>query len=243
MIYILLPCYNEYKNLIKIFPKINKIFDNYKIIMVNDCSNDQTHEKLNYLKRISRYKIDYILHQKNLGLNMALYSGFKHFLKNGKISDIIVTLDSDNTHPINLIPRMVKKIKKYNFDIVIASRFAKKSKITGLGFHRKILSEGARILFKIFLPIQNVNDYTCNFRAYKYSCIKKSKVINRKFFLYKDFSLISDLLVKLDKKNKDLLISEEPLFLSYGKKQGESKLKVFRNILLTIKVIIRNLIF
>ena len=45
MIYLILPSYNEEKNLIKIFGKINKISKNHKItvVLVDDCSSDKTY--------------------------------------------------------------------------------------------------------------------------------------------------------------------------------------------------------
>ena len=72
---------------------------------------------------------------------MSMFSGFIKFLKVAKKNDIIVTLDSDNTHPISLIPKLIKPIKENKCDIVIASRFQKGSSIKGLSLFRKILSE------------------------------------------------------------------------------------------------------
>ena len=59
---------------------------------------------------------------------MSMFSGFIKFLKVAKKNDIIVTLDSDNTHPISLIPKLIKPIKENKYDIVIASRFQKRIK-------------------------------------------------------------------------------------------------------------------
>ena len=116
MIYILLPCYNEYKNLVILVEKINKltIKNSYKIklIIVNDGSTDETDIKINQLHNKSKFPILYIKHKKNLGLNMTLFTGLEKFLKIGKKNDIIVSLDSDNTHPISLIPKIITPIKK-----------------------------------------------------------------------------------------------------------------------------------
>ena len=148
MIYILLPCYNEYKNLIFIIYKLNQLlkkkFLKIKLIIVNDGSTDETDVKIKQLRKRSLNKIIYIRHKKNQGLNMSLFSGFKYFLDNGKSKDIIITLDSDNTHPISLIPKIINTIIEKKYDMVIASRFQKGAKITGLNFFRKVLSEGAR---------------------------------------------------------------------------------------------------
>ena len=80
MIYILLPCYNEYKNLLQLLKKINLININkdikINILIVNDGSTDETHKNLNFLKKVSKNKIIYLKHKINFGLNIALLNGF-----------------------------------------------------------------------------------------------------------------------------------------------------------------------
>ncbi len=246
MIYILLPCYNEYKNLILIIYKLNQLlkknFLRIKLIIVNDGSTDETDVKIKQLRKISLNKIIYINHKKNRGLNMSLFSGFNYFLNNGKSKDLIITLDSDNTHPISLIPKIINKIKKKKYDIVIASRFQKGSKITGLNFFRKVLSEGARLIYKLSFSIKNVEDYTCNYRGYTYDIIKKSKLINKNFFVGKDFSLVADLLINLNSRISNIKVTEVPLKLRYDFKIGESKLKITKNIFNSLLVIFRNIL-
>ena len=170
MIYILLPCYNEYKNLLPLIKKINLITKRnnlqINIVLVNDGSIDETHKNINFLKKISKNKIIYIKQRINLGLNMALLNGFEKIISVGKKNDIVITLDSDNTHPVNIIPQMNSLLTLENFDIVIASRFQTGGKVKGLSHFRTSLSIAARIIFKLIINIRNVNDYTCNYRAY-----------------------------------------------------------------------------
>ena len=245
MIYILLPCYNEYQNLDAIIDKINSLSlqkkITFKIIIINDGSSDETHEKINKIKRKSKNKILYIHHKKNMGLNMAMFSGFKKFLVSANFNDIVITLDADNSHPISLIPKIIKPIRKNKFDIVIASRFQKGSNIKGLSLFRKVLSEGARFIYKLSFPINNVEDYTCNYRGYNFEVLKKSKLIKKDFFLDKDFSVIADFLINLNKNNSKLRVSEVPLKLRYDFKLGISKLNISKNIFKTMLVILRNL--
>lgn len=246
MIYILLPCYNEYENLLILIDKINNIITKkryrVKLIIVNDGSTDQTESKISKIKKKSKGQIYYVKHKKNLGLNMSLFTGFKKFLEISKKEDIVITLDSDNTHPISLIPNIVELLRKKKCDIVIASRFQKNSKIRGLSLFRKTLSEGARFIYKLSFSIPNVEDYTCNFRGYSFYTLKKSNLIKKNFFIGKDFSVVADLLINISSKISDLKIIEVPLNLRYDFKIGESKLKITTNIFKTILVIIRNLI-
>ena len=75
---------------------------------------------------------------------------------------------------------MLKEINLGN-QLIIASRFVGGSKINGLSYFRKMMSVGAKFLFKIFYPFKNLNDYTCNFRCYDSQLIKE--VFKKKNFL------------------------------------------------------------
>ena len=145
MIFIILPSYNEEKNLVKIFKKIQVLHKNFKssVVLVDDGSSDLTYK---LVKRNYGFKIYYLKHKINKGLSCALETGFKKVAKIGNNKDVIITLDSDNTHPINLIPKMIKKIKMNN-DIVIASRFQKNSRVKGVSFLRQLMSLGAKFIF------------------------------------------------------------------------------------------------
>ena len=127
------------KKILKFYLKIEKYFKNknkIRVILIDDCSVDNTKKLIN---KKYNFKIIYKKHRKNEGLNIAMETGFKLINKKAKFDDIVVSLDSDNTHPISLIPKMIKKINKGN-DIVIASRFVKGSKVSGLASSRKIMS-------------------------------------------------------------------------------------------------------
>ena len=239
MIFIILPSFNEEKNLLKILKKIEALNkkNKSKVILVDDASTDRTSE---IVKKKYKFEIYYVKHKKNKGLSIALETGFKKVKKIGKKNDIIISLDSDNTHPIELIPSMVKKIDLNN-DIVIASRFQKKSLVRGVSFFRKLMSVGAKHAFKIFFPFKNLNDYTCNFRAYKFYFIKK--LTNKKnFFKGEGFNIAAKILIYFIKCYKFINIDEVPLNLNYHYKIGSSKMKVSLTIFLTLKLIIKSLL-
>ncbi len=235
MNYILLPAFNEKKNLVKIFQKINKICKknkNVTVVLVDDCSTDHTSSIKN--KKYD-FKLIYSKHKKNMGLSITMETGFNLISKKIKVKDIVITLDSDNTHPVEIIPSMIKKIKFGN-DIVIASRFVKSSKVKGLTFGRHFLSIGAKFLFKLFYPYKNLNDYTCNFRAYNFQLIKDI-LKNKKFFKNEDFNIAAKILLFLINKYNGIKISEVPFVLSYDNKIGQSKMKLIKTILLTLRLI------
>ena len=236
MIYIILPAYNEEKNLVQIFKKIDVIKDKlnpFKVILIDDCSSDKTHK---LVKKKYKFQIIYRRHNPNKGLSITLETGFKLISKIARNKDIVITLDSDDTHPVSIIPKMVKEIKLGN-DLVIASRFINGSIVNGVTKMRKIMSYGAKILFKIFFPFKNLNDYTCNYRCYNFNLIKEV-LKDEKFFKNEDFNIAAKILIKIISTKKNLKLKEVPFTLNYQYKIGQSKMNLMRTIFLTLRLII-----
>ena len=236
MIFLILPSFNEEKNLIKIFKKINNlsIVKNITVILIDDCSTDKTKD-IKFKK--NKFKIIYKKHIKNMGLSIALETGFNIAKKKKKKNDLIITMDSDNTHPIKIIPRMINVLKKNNSDVVIASRFLSKSKVNGINFFRQCLSIVAKYVFSNLFPHKNLKEYNCNFRIYRSHLIEKL-MKDKKFFKNEDFNITVKILLSLIANNKNLKIFEYPLILNYHYKIGSSKMSILKNILLTVRLII-----
>jgi len=236
MIFLILPSFNEEKNLVKMFEKINNlsIVKNIIIILIDDCSTDNT-KKIKFKK--NRFKIVYKKHSKNMGLSIALETGFNIAKKKAKKNDLIITMDSDNTHPIKIIPRMINISKKNDSDIVIASRFLPNSKVNGMSFFRQYLSIVAKYIFSYSFPHKNLKEYNCNFRIYKSYLIKKLTK-DKKFFKNEDFNITVKILLFLTCNNKNLKITEYPLILNYHHKIGSSKMRIWKNIFLTLRLIL-----
>ena len=80
MISILIPIYNSEKSIFLLVEKIVNTFKNleYEINMVNDASNDNTHEEC--IKLINKYPklINYIKLRKNVGEHNAVMAGLNH---------------------------------------------------------------------------------------------------------------------------------------------------------------------
>lgn len=241
MLYILLPAYNEEKNIFKILKRIKKIkkkISPFKIILIDDCSKDNT-KKL--IKKKYNFALIYKRHKKNKGLSLTLETGFKLISNKAKKNDIVVTLDSDNTHPVEKIVEMTQKISDSCY-VVIASRFQKGSKVRGVSFFRNLMSLGAKLLFKIFYSYKNLNDYTCNFRAYKFYLIKNLLKDNN-FFKNEDFNIAAKIIIFLITKYNFIRIKEIPFDLGYDLKIGKSKMNITKTILLTFKLILSKKIY
>jgi dolichol-phosphate mannosyltransferase len=235
MLYILLPAYNEEKNISKIFIKIAKIkkkISPFKVVLVDDCSKDNT-QKL--MKKNYGFKLIHIKHKQNKGLSITLETGFNFIKKKIEKNDVIITLDCDDTHPVEIIPKMMREINS-GYQLVIASRFVVGSKINGLSNFRKIMSIGAKFLFKTFYPYKNLGDYTCNYRCYS-SLLIKEVLKKKKFFKNEDFNIAAKILIFLIKKKNNLKLKEIPFTLNYQRKVGQSKMNIIKTIFLTLRLI------
>lgn len=112
-----LPAYNEEENLPNIITQLKKITD--KIIVCNDGSSDQTGPTA------ERMGATVVNHAKNMGYGASIKSLFTKFADTD--GDILVTFDADGQHRIEDIQRVIDPILKNEADIVIGSRFWKKT--------------------------------------------------------------------------------------------------------------------
>ena len=101
------------------------------------------------------------------------------------------------------------------------------------------MSLGAKLLFKIFYSYKNLNDYTCNFRAYKFYLIN-NLLKNNNFFKNEDFNIAAKIInFFLITKYNFIKIKEIPFNLGYDLKIGKSKMNITKTILLTLKLIFK----
>ncbi|MEP7267061.1 MAG: glycosyltransferase family 2 protein [Saprospiraceae bacterium] len=232
-----LPAYNEEASLPALLNLYSMMLSrhnyDFKIMVINDGSEDQTAAIV--MDHELGKNIELVDNKKNGGLGKVLKQGLAYATQQLDKEDIIITMDCDNSHNPNLIPRMISYINEGS-DIVIASRYRPGARIYGLGNFRKLISLMAGSFLFIFAPIKGVRDYTCGFRAYKVGLLQKG------FEYYKDalieengFSCMVELLLKLNYFKP--IIHEVPMILRYDQKMGTSKMKIWATIKKTLVVL------
>lgn len=213
---IIIPTYNESQNILQILKSIkDNLPKNFvtQAIVVDDNSPDGTgklvEDYLKNIKKMADYTIEIIHRKAKDGLGSAILKGIQHAK-----GDTIVVMDCDFSHPPHIIPKLIESIKKYQYDIAVASRYIKGGKIQGWSLKRKTMSKFATLIAKKGLGI-DTHDPMSGFFAFKRNIIKGLNIdaIGYKFLL--------EILVK----TKDVNIKEIP-YTFQNRELGSSKLSI-----------------
>jgi len=150
----------------------------------------------------------------------------------------LVIMDCDDTHdPVQVI-EMLRLIEE-GADVVIGSRFVRGALVKGVPPLRRITALGAVALFKLVHPVRGVRDYTCGYRSYRVSALKRaSNTYRTKLIEESGFSCMPELLLKLNALG--FRFTEVPLQLRYDLKPTASKMGVGSNIWRLLKLLVHS---
>ena len=120
---IIIPAYNEAKTIHLILDRIyavKLIHDlNKEVIMVNDCSTDDTEAVLlNYRAAHPGMKMQYYKHEVNQGKGAAIHTGIKK-----ATGEFLVIQDADLEYDPEEFNELLKPVLKGSADVVFGSRF------------------------------------------------------------------------------------------------------------------------
>ncbi len=114
-----IPCYRSAGTISAVVEEINRSMDvltdyEHEIILVNDCSPDNTFSVLSALARSDR-RITAVDLAKNFGQHAAIMAGLHH-----SRGDYIVCLDDDGQTPADEVGKLLEKLEE-GYDVVYAS--------------------------------------------------------------------------------------------------------------------------
>jgi len=211
---IIIPTYNESQNIINILKSIGSNLPKNLLtqaIIVDDNSPDGTgkivEDYMKNLKKMANYTIEVIHRKAKDGLGSAILNGIQHAK-----GDTIVVMDSDFSHPPQIIPKLIESVKKYQFDIAVASRYIKGGNIQGWSLKRKIMSKFATLIAKKGLGI-DAKDPMSGFFAFK------KNILNGLNIDAIGYKILLEILVK----TKNVTITEIP-YTFQDREFGSSKL-------------------
>lgn len=187
---IIIPAYNEERNVEKLINSINKYLNNPFIFLVDDSTDYKTSD----IVKKNKLKIKYFHRKVKSGRGSAVLYGLKKMIKHKKIIAFI-EMDADFSHD----PQELQKNLSYFFneksDLLISSRYLEGSKIVNWPKSRRILSNLSNKLARFLLKVP-VSDYTNGYRIYSK---RAASLITKKCGNIGDgFIVLSEILMVID---------------------------------------------
>ena len=221
---IIVPAYNEKKNISKIIDQINKkIIYTKQIIVIDDFSNDGTRDVIKNLSNID----EIIFHQRNMGKGAAIKSAIP-FIK----GNIVAIQDADLEYDPEDLNKLAKEILDQKTNIAYGSRVLNKKRYGNNNFisnFRVFGNHVLTILSNLFNSQQLTDAHTCY------------KVFKREIFLKlnlkeNDFAFCPEVNTKISLLNEKIL----ELPISYkGRNVQEGKKIRFKDALKALLTIIK----
>ena len=183
---IVIPVYNEEKNIKKLWIKIKSHLNlkKYEIIYVDDDSEDNSFSILKEINKSDK-KVKYIIRKKKpRDLSKSCILGFEK----SKYKNILV-MDGDLQHDPKYISKLIKKYNSTSSDIIVGCRDFYSKKNTGLNGIRTLAS----IILNLFINIllgNKTSDPMSGFFLFKKKILKKRK----KNFYKKGYKILADII-------------------------------------------------
>jgi polyisoprenyl-phosphate glycosyltransferase len=215
----IIPVYNEEKSIKNVIEQIKNIDSEKEIIVIDDCSNDETQKICT--------EINDIIYKRSLQ-NFGYGHSIKEGIKLSKFENIVI-LDGDNTYPLEDFSKLKEKFN-VGYDMVIGKRVGKNLNLSPFkGLLRSIL----KIIVE-FSTGEKIPDINSGYRIFKKKVIEKYLNIMCDTF---SFSTSMTLVYIFQKK------SIAYIDIPYKNRIGKSKVKLFKDSLRTLQYISELLLY
>lgn len=160
---VIIPAYNEGKSIGKLLDNLYPLAQssNWKIIIVNDCSKDDT--KLVVMNHYSFPNIVLINNKVNKGYGGAIKEGVMQ-----ANTDYLITIDADGQHELKDIEKMYDYCLKEDADMIVGSRMKQKN----ASYYRALGKTLIRSFTKIVMTI-DIEDINSGIKLYNVGLAKK----------------------------------------------------------------------
>jgi len=179
---IIIPCFNEFKTIIKIIDKVKK-FTKYEkeIIVVDDGSNDGTQD---LLKNLNNGDIKFFFHKKNFGKGKAIKTALEFVT-----GDLIIIQDADLEYdPINY-DQLIKPFEETDADVVYGSRFLGGGDYVRIHFFWHYIANKILTFFCNILTNLNMTDMETGYKVFRSDVLKSINIYENSFAIEPEITI------------------------------------------------------
>lgn len=169
---LIIPTYNEGKNVSKIVSQLTKLLDadipgDYELILVDDNSPDETWKIAQSLTP-NYPQLRVMRRTEERGLSTAVIRGWQ-----AARGEILGVIDADLQHPPEILLKLLAEIHR-GADLAVASRHVEGGGVSDWSVIRRFLSRGAQTLGLLILPgvIGRVSDPMSGYFMLRRSCLE-----------------------------------------------------------------------
>ena len=206
---VIIPVYNEEKTVAEVIRAVKVCgVPDLEIVVVNDCSSDQTSEALREFE--SDPQVVIVTHHVNKGKGAAIRTGQEH-----TTGDAVVIQDADLEYDPQDLPRMFALIESGKADVVYGSRYSGNAKMVDKYWHYRV----NRFLTEFSNRLSNLNlsDMETCYKMIRGDVFRKLKLTAKRFGIEPE---LTAKLADLDLRIYEIPISYCPRNNTGGKKIG-----------------------
>jgi len=177
---IVIPAYNEGKTIHSVLQKVAAVQLIHgvekEIILVNDCSKDDTESAiLQFISDNPTMDVQYLKHEVNAGKGAALHTGIAHAK-----GDFLVVQDADLEYDPDEYNELLLPVLKGKADVVYGSRFMGSKPHRVLFFWHSIGNKFLTFLSNLFTNL-NLTDMETGYKLFNTQMLQSLQLVEKRF--------------------------------------------------------------